>query len=221
MWYVGILWLTGLLVACFFYVLQYKKFAIYLSAALWALFLLFVVSLVQNWFFDQGVRRSYYRFYAYDENKIRVVTDKNFLFYEEGHTASYNLNSNYGVAHRILLIPESKTVPVGYQFQGELLIELYDDAELLHSTIINTPMHLLRDTDNDDFKNYWAYLGCTGLHPTSVFAFELGEIPFSIIRPRRGKLENIEIKITVLKRDEKLKQYCDKATLIIIPDLRL
>lgn len=174
-----------------------------------------------NWFFDQGFRRMHY-LQTYHKDKIRVVEDSDFRFYEEGYTVSYRLNSKYSVAHRILLMPESKSVPIDYEFDGELLIEIYDINDgLLKSYKVIQSDNILREGDEDSFKDYIPYIGLYSSRSSSVFAFELGEIPFSIIRPRRGKLENLEIKITVLKPDEKLKEYCDKATIIIIPDLRM
>jgi len=197
-------------------VVKHRKFWMFLGVVLSIPFLLFL----HNWIFSEGGFRRLYYFATYNKDEIRVIEDNVFLFYEEGHTKSYELNSKYYVAHRILLIPKSKSVPVQYKFDGELLVEIYDKKnKLLHSFKTNKPINLLREGNDDYFGDYLVYRGKNTSQATSVFAFELGEIPFSLIRFKRSRLKNMEIKITVLRAEKKLKEYCDIATLIIIPDL--
>ena len=194
----------------FFWVLLLLQFS--LSFVL--VFLLFL----HNCVLGEGLRL----FYTYNKDEIRVVEDSDFLFYKEGYTASYKLNSKYYVSHRILLIPESKSVPVQYEFNGEMLIEIYDkNHRLLHSFKVNKPVNLLREGKDDYFDDYLVYIGKNTSHVTSVFSFELGEIPFSLIRLKWSRLKDMEIKITVLKPEKGLLEFCDRATLVIIPDLRL
>jgi len=115
-----------------------------------------------------------------------------------------------------LLIPQSKAVPVEYKFDGEMLIEIYDkNCQLLHSFKTNKPVNLLREGNDDYFEDYLVYIGKNTSHVTSVFAFELGEIPFDLIRLKWSRLKNMEIKITVVKPDNALLEFCDKATLVL------
>jgi hypothetical protein len=104
-------------------------------------FLLVFSLFLYDGIFGEGLRL----FYTYNKDEIRVVEDSDFLFYKEGYTTSYKLNSKYYVSHRILLIPESKSVPVQYKFDGEMLIEIYDkNLQLLRSFKVNKPINLLR-----------------------------------------------------------------------------
>lgn len=172
--------------------------------------------------FAGGIKRVYYNL-TYNKDRIRVIENNNFLFYEEGYTGSYKLNSKYYVPHRILLIPESKLVPVQYEFDGEILIEIYDDDnKLLYSFKVNKPKKLLREGKDDDYYgNYLVYNGKNTSHASSIFAFELGEIPFDLIRFKWNRLKNMKIKITVLRADKCLKEFCDRVALVIIPNLSL
>jgi len=196
-------------------VVKHRKFWMFWGAALLIPFLVFLHNCV---FSEAGFRGLYY-LATYNENEIRVVEDNDFHFYEEGYVKSYKLNSKYYIAHRILLIPETKLVPVQYKFDGEMLIEIYDGKKLLHSFRTSKPINLLREGNEDYLGDYLVYRGKNTSHVTSVFAFELGEIPFNLIRFKWNRLKNMDIKITVLRAEKKLKEYCNIATLIIIPDL--
>ena len=201
-------------------VIWHKKFWSFFWIILLVQFSIFILLILFNCNFAEGLRL----FYRYNKNEIRVVEDSDFLFYEEEHTASYKLNSKYYVSHRILLIPESKSVPVHYEFDGEMLIEIYDkNLQLLHSFKANKPMSILRGGKDDDFNDYLIYIGprFTTSNATSVFAFELGKIPFRLIRLKWSRLKNLQIKVTVLQPEENLREFCDSASLVIIPDLRL
>jgi hypothetical protein len=161
-------------------------------------------------------------FYTYEKDKIRVVEDAEFLFDQKDHTESYKLNSSYYASHRMLLIPESKSVPVEYEFRGKIYIEMYDkDQNLLHSVKVDEPDKIFRQGKEDRFENYVLYKGPDKSFASSVFAFELGEIPFELIRLKWRRLKSMTIKITVIEPEKGLLQYCDRASLVIIPDLRL
>jgi hypothetical protein len=194
-----------------------KKLAVLL------LFLPVILFLVEWEFCAGGLKRVYYNFFGYDADKVRVAVDPNFHFFEKGYTKSLKLNSKYYVPHRILLIPNSKTVPVDYEFRGKLFIEFYDkDGDLLHSFTVNKPQKVLRKGKEDYFGNYLVYV--SRLKPSnanSLFAFDLGEIPFNLFRLNWARLKSMKIKITVVEPDIDLRQYCDTSTLIIIPDLSL
>jgi hypothetical protein len=132
------------------------------------------------------------------------------------------LNSGYYASHRILLIPESKFVPVEYEFRGEICIEVYDkDHKLLHSVKVNDPAKIFRSGTEDYFPDYVLYKGPDKSFASSMFAFELGEIPFDLVRLKWYRLKSMEIRVTVLEPEEGLLQYCDSASLVIIPDLIL
>jgi hypothetical protein len=199
-------------------VIWHRKFWTFFWIILLTQYGIFFLLFLHACFLGEGMRL----FYTYNKDEIRVIEDKDFFFYKEGYTASYKLNSKYYVSHRILLIPESKSVPVQHKFDGEMLIEIYDkNHQLLHFFKANKPINLLREGEDDYFDDYLVYIGKNTSHATSVFAFELGEIPFSLIRLKWSRLKNMEIKITVLKPEKGLLKFCDKATLVIIPDLRL
>ncbi len=132
------------------------------------------------------------------------------------------MNSGYYASHRILLIPESKFVPVEYEFRGEICIEVYDkDHKLLHSVKVNDPAKIFRSGTEDYFPDYVLYKGPDKSFASSMFAFELGEIPFDLVRLKWYRLKSMEIRVTVLEPEEGLLQYCDSASLVIIPDLIL
>jgi hypothetical protein len=174
--------------------------------------------ILYNCIYHEGLKL----FYTYDVDEIRVLEESDFPFYEESYSASYKFNSKYYLSHRILLIPESKSVPVQYDFDGEMLIEIFDKNEqLLHSFNVSEPEKLFRKGKDDYFDDYLVYIGENDSHATSVFAFELGEIPFNLIRLKWSRLKNMDVKITVLKSEKGLQEFCDKATLVIVPDLRL
>lgn len=198
-------------------VIWHRKFWMFFWIILALQFSLLVVFL-SNLVLSEGMRL----FYKYDKDAIRVVKDNNFLFYQQGYTETYKLSSKYYVSHRILLIPESKSVPVQYEFDGEMRIEIYDiNKKFLYSYVTNKPVNILREETEDCFEDYLIYIGKNTSRVTSVFAFELGEIPFDLIRLKWSRLNNMEIKITVLKPAKNLLEFCNRATLVIIPDLRL
>ena len=195
-----------------------RNFWKYFCVLLLAPFLLFICIVLYNVIFCFG----FMPFYTYDKEEIRVVEDTNFIFYEKGYIANYVLDSKYYAAHRILLIPGSELVPVGYNFNGEMLVEIYDkDNQLLYSFAVNDFEKLFRDDEQYHFEDYLVYIGSHISRSSSIFAFEVGEIPFDLINLKPQRLKNMKIKITVLKPDEGLLEYCDTATLVIIPDLKL
>lgn len=198
--------------------IKHRKFWTFFWITLFVSWLLIFLLFSHSCIFNEGMKL----FYSYNEDKIRVIEDDNFLFYKEGYTANYKLNSKYYLSHRILLIPESKLVPVEYVFDGKMLIELYDKShQLLYSFEVDHPENLLRQRNDDNFDNYLVYPGSNTPYATSLFAFELGKIPFDLIRLKWSRLKNMEIKVTVLKPDKDLLEFCDKAALVVIPDLRL
>ena len=198
--------------------IKHRKFWRYFWIILLLQFLTLLSLFSYNCIFGEGMRL----FYTYNKDEVRVVKDHNFHFYEEGYTTSYKLNSKYYVSHRILLIPNSKSVPVDYEFNGKILVEIYDkNHQLLHSFEADKPINILREGNEDYFEDYLVYIGKNTSKATSVFAFELGQIPFDLIRLKWSRLKNMEVKITVLKPEKGLLKFCDKATLVIIPDLRL
>ena len=181
---------------------------------------------LSDWFLSEGAsKRLYYNFWNYNSDKIRAVDDNDFLFYKEGYSKTYTLNSDYYMSHRILLIPESKTVPIGYKYNGEFLIEILDNNNnLLKSTRVDTFGTILRRKESeggDYFNNYLIYVGKEPRDAGSVFAFEIGEMPFDLIRLKWGRLKNMKIKVSIVKPENGLLEYCDTARLVIIPDLRL
>lgn len=198
-------------------VIKHGKFWKYFWMILLVQFLILFSLFSYNCIFGEGMRL----FYTYNKNEIRVVEDSDFVFYEEGYSTSYKLNTKYYVSHRILLIPKSKSVPIQYEFDGEMLIEIFENKQLLHSFEVNKPVNLLREGNDDYFDDYLVYIGKNSSYSTSVFAFELGGIPFNLIRLKWSRLKNMEIKVTVLKPEKGLLEFCDEATLVIIPDLRL
>ncbi len=182
--------------------------------------LLILYFLVEWLFYPGGLKRIYYFHYKYDKDTIRIVEDKDFPYNVEGYSQIYTLNSSYYVPHRILLIPESKSVPLHYEFCGEILVEIYDkNNNLVYSFTAAKPFNIHRKEKEDYYGNYLIYGKRQFRNATSIFAFELGEIPFSIIRLRWDRLKNMQIRITVLKSDENLQKYCDSVTLVIIPSL--
>jgi len=63
------------------------------------LFLLPIGYFLSEWCFAAGgIKILYYNFWKYDKNKVRVVEDCNFIFYKEGYSKTYTLNSGYYVA---------------------------------------------------------------------------------------------------------------------------
>jgi len=103
-----------------------------------------------------------------------------------------------------------------------MFIEIFDkNKRHLYSFKTSQVRNLLREGEKDYFGNYLVYNGKNSSSASSVFAFELGEIPFDLIRLKWSRLKNMEIKIAVLKPEKGLLEFCDKATLVIIPDLRL
>ena len=158
---------------------------------------------------------------TYDADKFRVIEDKAFKFDEENFIASYKLNSQYYISHRILLIPESKSVPIDYEFKGEMDIEIYDkDDQLMLSYKSNNSKKILK-SDGDPFVGTFLEYNDVGrLNETAVFAFELGDIPFELIKLKWERLKNMKIIVTVIKPDLELKRYCENATLVVIPNLR-
>ncbi len=173
-------------------------------------------------FFGGGIKRVYYRHWRYDKNKVRVVEDDNFLFYKDGYSNIYTLNSSYYVAHRILLIPESKSVPIEYEYSGEILIEIFDgNSNLLQSTLVNNFNVIWRRGGDYYQGSYLIYGETQRRHASSVFGFELGRIPFDLIRLKWKRLKNMKIRVTVTKPDKDLQKFCKSATLVIIPDLTL
>lgn len=179
-----------------------------------------------EWFFGEGAtKRLYYNFWHYNGDKIRIVEDEDFPFYEEGYSKIYILNSDYYVSHRVLLVPNSKSVPVDYEYKGEFLVELFDcNDNLLKAVKVDEFSTVLRQKDRkiDNYNsNYMLYVGSQTQDAGSIFAFEIGEIPFDLIRFKWHRLKNVKIKLTVLKSENRMKMYCENATVIIIPDLRL
>ena len=134
--------------------------------------------LVEWCFFAGGVKRLYY-VQMYNKDKIRVVEDLGFHYDVKGYSQEYALNSSYYVPHRILLIPESKLVPVDYEFSGSFLIELFDSkGNPLKSFVVEKPRSIFRKNNVDYYGNYLIYHGKQRKVASSIFAFDLGEIPF-------------------------------------------
>lgn len=175
-----------------------------------------------EWLFSPGgFKRLYYFHVTYDKDKVQVVEDAEFPFFQEAHSQEYQLNSSYYGPHRILLIPESKLVPVDYEFTSSFFIEIFDSNDnLLMSFTTDDPRSIFRKNKDDYYGNHLIYCGKQRRVASSVFAFELGEIPFDLIRLKWNRLKNMKIKITVIEPEKGLLEFCDKATLVIIPDLR-
>ena len=174
--------------------------------------------LLLNCIFGEGLRLYYLE--TYNKDEIRVIENGEFLFYKMGFATSYKLNSRYYVSHRILLIPGTKSVPVQYEFNGKIFIEIYDkNDKLLHSFKTNKPTNRLRQGKDDNYTTYLSYNWNYASNATSTFAFELGEIPFDLIRLKWSRLKSMVV--TVLEPEKDLLEFCDKATLVVIPDLRL
>jgi hypothetical protein len=198
-------------------VFKHRKFKAIVGILLLLLFLSTPLVILYSCILGEGMKL----FYSYDVDEVRVVEDSNFHFEEKGYSAIYKLKSKYYLSHRILLMPESNSVPVDYKFEGEMFIEISDNnKQLLHSFKTDKPENILRITEYDYIDNYMAYAGNNYPHATSVFAVELGVIPFDIIRLKWSRLKNMEVKITVLKAEKGLQEFCDKATLVIVPDLK-
>lgn len=195
-----------------------KKVAI----VFWFILLTPILLCSMEYFFGEGGLKRIYYIETYDKDKVRVVDDDDFIFYEEGYARTYKLNSTYCLSHRILLIPDSILVPVQYEFNGEILIEIFDNHnEPLYSFKVIKPINLLREGKDDYYGNYLVYNGKQSSRSTSVFAFELGDVPYKLIGFRRNRLKDMEIKVTVLRPDQNLREFCESAELVIIPDLRL
>lgn len=192
------------------FVICHKKFWLF-----WAI----AVSLILLVFFTQIliVGYTFYCLDTYNEEEIRVVEDTDFLFFKSGHSESYSLNSKYYCAHRVLLIPNSKKVPLQYEFKGDIFVEVYSkNNKLLDSFNFKHPKKILREGIDDNFGDYSIYRGKNTSRSTSVFAFESAEIPFHWVG-----LKNMKVKLTVIKPDKDLLEFCDSATLAVIPDLRM
>ena len=65
------------------------------------------------------------------------------------------------------------------------------------------------------------YCGPQRKNARSTFAYELGDIPFELIRLKWKRLKDMKIKVAVIKPDKGLQEFCENAILVIIPDLRL
>ena len=191
----------------------------------WVLILAFALPIIVfslEWiFFAGGMKCIYYNFINYDADEVRVVESEGFVFDEKNYSHTYILDSDYYVPHRILLMPDSKNVPTDYQYGGEFVVEFYEDDTLLKSVKMSHIDKILRYKDDDYYDNYLVFTGTQAKTAKSIFAFEIGEIPFDLIRLKWGRLKTLKIKITVLEPDMELKEYCDSATLLIIPDLRM
>ncbi len=203
-------------------VIKHKKYWTFFWCVLVIPWMIFGLLFLHNWHYSEGGIRKIYYFDTYKANEVRVVEDNNFLFYEDGYSKEYTLNSKYYIAHRILLIPDSKSVPVDYKFDGRIHVEMFDkEMQLLHSFDVDKPVNLLREGTEDYFVDYLVYNGYNSSHVTSVFAFELGSIPFDLFRSHKERLKNMKIRVTILRPEMKLLEHCDKVTLVIIPDLQL
>lgn len=196
----------------------------YLVVLLALLILIFpsIYFMIEWCFAGGGFKVLYYNFYGYDPNKVRVVEDSDFLFSKKGYSRTYILNSDFYVGHRILLIPEAKTVPIEYEYSGEILIEIFDsNNSLLQSSRVNRFNVILRRKKEGDFYgNYLIYVGRAPRNASSVFAFELGDIPFDLVRLKWKRLRSMKVRVTVVKPDKGLQELSESATLVIIPDLR-
>jgi hypothetical protein len=192
-------------------------------AAFILIFALILIPILYEWFFLAGGFKRIFYTLTYDKDKIRVVEDVNFPVLQSGFEKEYNLDSDYYVNHRILLIPHSREIPADYVYDGEFSIELFNSSgELLNLQDIEKPISVLRpNCDKDYFGKYIIYVGVPPSKAGSVFAFEIGEIPFDIIRLKPNRLHNMKVKITAVKVDQNISQYCQEATLVIIPDLRM
>ncbi len=201
--------------------IKHKRFWMFLLCWILLPISFFTLIFLHNWFFSEGGVRKVYYFATYDPNKIRVVEDNDFRFYEKGYSCSYRLESEYYIAHRILLIPETKSVPIGYEYNGKVLVEIFANEQLVKSFHTNEVKNILREGEEDFYGDYLIYRGKNTSFTTSVFAFELGNIPFSIFKENRKENGNIRINFTVINPDGMLLDYCDRAILVIIPDLIL
>lgn len=203
-------------------IVLHRKYGRILTGVFIVSWLLLISLFLYGWFFcEPGLRKLYYAC-NYDSKEIRVVEGNDFKFHKKGYSESYQMDSEYYIKHRILLIPESKSIPVQYKFSGKMLVEFYDEKGLLLDSFeVSKPVKLFREEEDDYYDDYLIYRGKNSSFITSVFAFELGEIPFDLIRGKQERLKNMKIKITVLSPEEGLLEYCDSATLIVIPDLRL
>lgn len=182
--------------------------------------LLPIILILFEWcFFGGGFKRIYYNVF-YEPNGVQVAVDSNFRFYEKGYTADLKLNSRYYVPHRILLYIKTKNVPVDYNYSGQIKLELFIKDKLLESYLVESPVNLWRRED-DYFGNYTAYGTTQERFAESTRAFELAEITFNLFRFKWGRLKNMRIRATVIEPDKQLKQFCDNAELVIVPDLRM
>ena len=183
------------------------------------------VYIICEWVFAAGgSKRIYYGHAAYYNDTVRVVDDSDFKLYEPGYSKTYTLNSSYYVSHRILLVPDSKSVPVDYDYKGEFLIEMFDGSgRPLKSTRTGNIGKIFRGKgiDADHYGNYMVYVGSQLKKAGSVYAFEIGEIPFDLLCLKWSRLKTMQVRVSVVKADERLREFCQSASLVIIPDLRL
>ncbi len=199
-------------------IIKHKKYWTFFWCVLVIPWMIFAVLFLHNWHYSEGGFKQLYYLVAYKPNDIRVVEDDNFHFYQKEYCQDYTLDSKYYIAHRLLLIPDSKSVPIDYKFDGNIRIEIFDDKmQLLNSFDVDKPPKLFREGTEDYFDNYLMYNNYNSSYATSMFAFELGEIPFELLRSHK---DGLKIRVTVLMPERKLLEYTDKATLVIIPDLR-
>ena len=185
--------------------------------------LLFLILLIAFFFIEWafapgGFKKVYYNAF-YEPNEVQVAVDPNFHFFKKGYTADLKLDSKYYVSHRILLFIKSKNVPVDYHFSGQIKIEFFIKDELLESFLVESPANIWRREEYDYYGNYLVYGTTQKRFAKSTRAFELAEIPFNLFCLKWSRLKNMRIRVTVIKPDEGLQEFCESATLVIIPDL--
>jgi hypothetical protein len=198
---------------------QGRKINWLILALILAIPVLFVLS---EWlFFGGGFKRIYYRHFC-EPDSWQVVKDDDFPVGREGFVKKYKLSSDYYVPHRILLVPNCFDVPADYELKGQFQIDIFDEkGNLLERQESKKAVNICRSGKDDYYGNYMAYIGTQPKKAASIYGFEIGYIPFNLIRLKPGRTKNMEIEITVIEPAYELNEFCGEVSLLIIPDLRL
>ncbi len=134
-----------------------------------------------------GLRHLSHLIFTPSDLYVPIVTD-NFIFHEKGFSKNYLLKPKYLDIYEIGFLNSKGNIDASYKFEGKIKFEFSWEETLLYEKIV-TSSHSFSYVKNDDTK----------IKNVSLTTFEM---------PLKGKYkDNVNVKVTVLKSDDNLKQY--------------
>ncbi len=156
------------------------------------LVIVFIIGLIYN--LPIGIRHLINLAFPPKDLYEPILTDE-FPFDREGISKEYEIKPKYTDYHEIGFIDESCSIPSTYRFNGKIRLEIIQNNKSIFEKDITTMESALYSKDD---MNFYKKVVLT---------------TFGI--PSKRSKEEIILKITVLKKDDKMDYFIDKIKLYV------